>query len=42
MRDPHPERPPFEGHRRYYLVLKNLALLIAVALAVRYFTGLLA
>lgn len=37
MRDPHPERPPFAGHRRYYLVVKVVVLLIAVVIAVRLF-----
>jgi len=37
MSDPHPERPPFEGHRRYFAVLKIVVLIVAVALALRLF-----
>jgi len=35
MNDQHPERPPFAGHRRYYVVLKLVVLVIAVLLAAR-------
>ena len=32
----HPERPPFERHRYYYLALKVAVLLAAIYVAVRY------
>ena len=32
----HPEKPPFAGHRMYYVVLKVVVLVIAIYLAVRY------
>jgi hypothetical protein len=36
----HPEKPPFQDHRHYYLVLKVVVLLAALYLAVRYLTPL--
>jgi hypothetical protein len=36
----HPERPPFEGHRRYYVFLKFAVLGLAVLVALNLF-GLL-
>ncbi len=33
----HPERPPFERHRTYYIILKYAVLIAAVLLALRYF-----
>ena len=33
----HPERPPFERHRTYYMILKFAVLIAAVLLALRYF-----
>lgn len=35
----HPEKPPFQDHRRYYLFVKIAVVLIAAYLAVRYFLG---
>jgi hypothetical protein len=35
MNDRHPEQPPFPGHRRYYVVLKIVVLVIAALLAIR-------
>jgi hypothetical protein len=35
-----PDRPPFDKHRHYYLVLKVVVLLAALYLAVRYLTPL--
>lgn len=34
--DPHPEKPPFRRHPRYYLLLKIAVLIIAVLLAIRF------
>lgn len=34
-----PEKPPFAGHRVYYLVLKITLLVVALVLAVRYLFG---
>jgi hypothetical protein len=36
-----PEKPPFQDHRHYYLVLKIVVLLAALYLAVRYLTPLI-
>jgi hypothetical protein len=31
------DKPPFAGHRTYYLVLKIAVLIVAVYIALRYF-----
>ena len=33
----HPEKPPFQDHRRYYLFVKIAVLLLAAYLAVSFF-----
>ena len=33
----HPEKPPFQDHRRYYLFVKLAIVVIAAVLAARYF-----
>lgn len=35
----HPEKPPFQDHRRYYMFVKIAIVLIAALLAARYFFG---
>lgn len=35
----HPEKPPFQDHRRYYLFVKIAVVVIAAYLAARYFLG---
>lgn len=35
----HPEKPPFQDHRRYYLFVKIAVVAIAALLAARYFLG---
>lgn len=34
-----PDKPPFAGHRSYYLVLKIAVLAVALGLALRYLLG---
>jgi hypothetical protein len=34
-----PEKPPFAGHRMYYLALKIALLVVALGLALRYLLG---
>jgi hypothetical protein len=36
----HPERPPFERHHTYYLILKIAVLVAALLLALRYLVPL--
>ena len=33
----HPEKPPFQDHKRYYLFVKIAVVLLAVYLAVSFF-----
>jgi hypothetical protein len=34
-----PDKPPFTGHRSYYLVLKIAVLAVGLGLALRYLLG---
>ncbi len=33
------DKPPFAGHRVYYLILKLVVLAVAAAMAARYFSN---
>jgi hypothetical protein len=35
----HPQRPPFEKHKRYYLFIKVAVVLLAGLFALRYLVG---
>ncbi len=40
MTENHPERPPFQRHQKYYLILKAAILAAGLVLALRYLGAL--